>query len=38
VRKALRGHKKVKASLTITARDPAGNTKIAKRAVKIKGR
>jgi hypothetical protein len=38
IRKALTRHVKVKASLTIIARDAAGNTKIEKRAVKIKGR
>jgi hypothetical protein len=35
-KKALKRKKKVKASLTITARDAAGNTKIEKRAVKLK--
>jgi hypothetical protein len=37
VRKALLRHRKVKASLTITAKDGAGNTKTAKRAVRLTG-
>jgi hypothetical protein len=35
-KKALKRHKKVKASLTITARDTAGNVKTEKRSVKLK--
>jgi uncharacterized repeat protein (TIGR01451 family) len=37
VKKALKRHKKVRANLTITARDGAGNVKGEKRAVKLKG-
>jgi hypothetical protein len=36
VKKALKRHKKVKASLTITAKDGAGNKKAEKRAVRLK--
>lgn len=36
VKKAIRKHKKVKANLTITARDVAGNTKLEKRSVKLR--
>jgi hypothetical protein len=36
VKRALKRHKKLKAKLTITARDKAGNTKTAKRTVSLK--
>jgi hypothetical protein len=36
VKKALKRHKKVKAKLTITAKDTAGNTKVEKRTVALK--
>jgi hypothetical protein len=36
VKRALKRHKKVRANLTVTAKDAAGNTKTAKRTVRLK--
>ena len=36
IKKAIKRHKKPKASLTITAKDAKGNTRIEKRSVKLK--